>query len=353
MTALRSPSSTRTNARICFVGAHELSIEREELEGAVEADQVLLRCVYSLISPGTELSIYTGAHRGFEDPTNWAKYPFYPGYAAVGEVELVGSAVEGFAAGDLVYYPGRHQRYAVVSPSAMPVLPLPADLPPELAPFARFGQISNTAVAVSAVAAGDPVAILGLGLVGNMAAQLFGLRGAAVVGVDLIGFRRELAKRVGVPRAIDAENRDAVAAVLAATAGVGARTVVEATGLPALVGSAVRMARPRGEVILLGSPLTAAGGSGSLDVSALDLIHKGVVLKGAHETLIPRLPAGPGGPSQRAVAEQMLRLLQERRLVVEPLISGIVGPNEIARAYAALLAEKDKTMAVLIDWTKE
>ena len=354
MTAAASTSSPRENARVCFRGAYDLTIEREAVADRVAADQVLIKCRSSLISPGTELSIYTGVHGGFADPTNWAKYPFSPGYAAVGEVERVGSAVEGFAPGDLVYYPGRHERYAVVSPRETPVLPVPAGLPPALAPFARFAQIANTAVAVSAVTAGDTVAVIGLGLIGNMAAQLFGLRGAAVIGVDLVGFRRELARRAGVPRTVDAENRDAVEAVVAATAGEGARTVVEATGRPALVGPAVRMARPGGEVILLGSPLTSGSGGGALDASVLHLIHRsGVDLKGAHEALIPRMPTDGGGPNQRAVAEQMLRLLGDRRLVVEHLVSRTVGPGEVAGAYEALLREKETTMAVAIDWTRE
>lgn len=354
MTAASS-STARNNVRVCFSGAYALDLQHEEIGSGVGDDELLVKCVYSLISSGTELSLYTGVHKGIEDPNHhWAKYPFYPGYAAVGEVEVVGSSVENFAPGDLVFYPGHHQRYAVVSPGATPVLPVPAELPPKLAPFARFGQIANTAVAVSAVAKDDVVVVIGLGLVGNLAAQLFGLQGASVIGVDLVGFRREVAARTGIPVTVDAENRDVVRAVLDATGGEGARIVVEATGHPTLVAPALRMARTRGEVILLGSPLTSSRATEPLDVSMLDLIHrKGISLKGAHETLIPRMPVDRDRPNQRAVMGEMLRLLHERRLAVEPLISRVVGPAGIEQAYRSLLSEKDTTMTILIDWTEE
>lgn len=352
---MTSTAITRSNARVCFLGPSEVVVQREEFSEEIGGHQLLVRCLYSLISPGTELSLFTGSHGAFEDPNNtWAKYPHCPGYAAVGEVEVVGSAIETFSPGDIVFYQGRHQRYAVVSPSTTPVLPVPTDLSLQVAPFARLAQISNTALLVSDTQANDTVAVIGLGLIGHLAAQLFRLRGALVIGVDLLEFRRALAQQAGITQTIDAEHQESVSAVVEATRDQGVRTVIEATGSPALILPALQMVRPRGEVILLGSPLTASSASAHLDVVNLHLIHrKGVSLKGAHESLVPKVPSDGEEPSQQTVTEQMLLLLREGQLVVDHLISDVIGPGDIAQGYASLLSERDKTMAVLIDWASD
>jgi hypothetical protein len=40
--------------------------------------EVVVRSVLSLVSPGTELAIFTQHHRGFEVPDHWARYPWFP-----------------------------------------------------------------------------------------------------------------------------------------------------------------------------------------------------------------------------------------------------------------------------------
>ncbi len=338
---------TVANSRVCFLGPHRVVLQQESLATQLGPHELLVRCMYSLISPGTELAALTRTHVSFEDPDHPRKYPIYPGYAAVGEVEAVGPEVVNFAPGDVVYYRGYHQSYSIVSYNDRPVLPVPPDLPLQLVPFARFGQICNTAVLVSEAREGDVVAVIGLGLIGNIAAQLFRIHGASVIGIDLIAFRRDLAVQAGITHVIEAERTDTVTAVMQATRGAGARTVIEATGNPDSISLALRMARRRGEVILLGSPRGVA----KLDV--YHLIHStGVNLKGAHEGLVPWIAVDGNELDRRSIAEQMLRLLQERQLLVEHLISETVGPEEISRGYDLLLSEKDKTMAVLVDWTQ-
>ena len=352
---------SRTNKRVRVLKPYDVSLQCEEVEAEIGHDSLLIRCLYSAISPGTELGLFTGSHGGFGDPCGppgedpffpGFKYPFWPGYAAVGEVEIVGAHVGGFASGDIVYYPGRHQRYSVVSPTVVPVIPVPSSTPLRAVPLARFGQIASTALVFSDAEEGDVVGVIGLGLIGNLAAQLFRVHGASVVGADLLAFRRNLANQADIQETIAAEERDIVTAMREACQGEGVRTVIEATGNPKLVESALQMAAPRGEVILLGSPLTASGRDELLSVYILHLIHrKGVRILGAHESLIPTISDSSDAVDQRALAGRALELIDKKQLVVEHLISDIVRPGEIERAYTALFEDKDKTMTVLIDWT--
>lgn len=98
---------------------------------------------------------------------------------------------------------------------------------------------------------GDSVAIVGCGPVGIMAILVARLTAGKVLAIDTVAARLELAKQLGaIP--IEATD-DAVAAVMAETGGRGADAVIEcAGGVPALT-SALKMARPRGSVSVIGA----------------------------------------------------------------------------------------------------
>src|SRR6201987_2530928 len=85
------------------VGVQELELPEPA------ANQILVQTEVSAVSAGTELAVYTGTHQWLKDPSllDW-KFPFRPGYSAAGRVLAVGSAVQGWKAGDRVSYPGNH-----------------------------------------------------------------------------------------------------------------------------------------------------------------------------------------------------------------------------------------------------
>ncbi|MBC8402306.1 MAG: zinc-binding alcohol dehydrogenase [Candidatus Marinimicrobia bacterium] len=339
--------TTITNIQVCFTGVQEVKLDLNKLNKQVDPDQILIRTIYTLISPGTELAMYTHSHVGFKDPDHpWAKYPFYPGYAAVGQVEIIGSAVQEFQIGDMVYYRGRHQQNTILSPQDEPVLAVPNDMPLTWAPFARMAQIANTAILVSNVTVDSYVVIIGLGIVGNLAAQLFQIAGAKVFGLDQVAFRCELARRCSITNIICDDAQNNVSAIKKVTNSLGAHVVVEATGNPALVHPSLEMAQPMGEVILLGSP------RGNANVDIYNLIHrKGVSLKGAHEALFPTMAGSEGEINRKSITRQMLQYLQNEQLIVDPLISRIISPEQMNQGYKALLSQKDSVVGVLVDWS--
>lgn len=337
--------SAQINISTVFPGPNQVALREEELPDAPPAKAVRIRTLYSLISPGTELALLTQTHIGFSKPEThpWVRYPFYPGYAAVGEVEALGEGAGGFALGQRVFIMGKHALYADLDPAQTPVLPIPDATPLPWLPFARLAQIANSAAYVANVAAGQRVAVIGLGLIGNLAAQICRQSGAETAGIDLMPFRRQLAGRCGIGHTIAAEAEDPVAAIKAWTAGEGANIVIEATGNPALVTPALQMVRRGGQVILLGS----ARGTAEIDVYTY--VHRpGVSLRGAHETVLPLIAAN--GLDRRSVMAQMLAWIGEERLIVEPLISQIVQPDRLAGAYRTLDTGKDGVIGILVDW---
>jgi L-iditol 2-dehydrogenase len=97
------------------------------------------------------------------------------------------------------------------------------------------------------------VVVLGGGLMGLLTMALSRSRGArTAVLSDPLASRRSLAERLGADLTLDPTREDLAAAVARLTAGRGADVVCEAVGKPELVAEAVRLARPRGIVQLVG-----------------------------------------------------------------------------------------------------
>jgi 2-desacetyl-2-hydroxyethyl bacteriochlorophyllide A dehydrogenase len=137
-------------------------------------------------------------------------------------------------------------------PNADSVLaPLPEEVSDEAAVFLADNlPTGHDAVVRGEAAAGDTVCVVGLGAVGLMAVMCAADLGAAVIAVDGVSARREAAERLGA-RAVSPE---AAADVVAAeTDGLGADVVVEAAGSPGALDAALRLARGRGVVSVVGA----------------------------------------------------------------------------------------------------
>ena len=126
--------------------------------------------------------------------------PLPLGYSAAGEVVEVGAGLEGvFRKGQRVAVAGaglaNHAELNVVPRNL--AVPVPDEVSDEEACFATLGSIALHAVRGLGVGLGDVVAVLGVGLVGQLAVQLLALQGARVVALDYDSGRLALAKAHG------------------------------------------------------------------------------------------------------------------------------------------------------------
>jgi S-(hydroxymethyl)mycothiol dehydrogenase len=91
----------------------------------------------------------------------------------------------------------------------------------------------GAAVSTGAVVAGDTVAVIGCGGVGNAAIAGAAIAGARmVIAVDVVERKLEWAKRFGATHTVDARTEDPIEAIRALTAGFGADLVIDAVGRP-------------------------------------------------------------------------------------------------------------------------
>lgn len=130
--------------------------------------------------------------------------------------------------------------------------------------------------------------------------------------------------------------------------GEGAAVVVEATGHPEAILTALTLARPFGRVVLLGS---TRGETDHVNFYR-DVHKKGLTLIGAHDSARPRLESTHGWWTQHDDRGVALKLLARRRLQVEPLITDRFAWQDALAAYETLKSWSHTALGLILDWTR-
>ncbi|HEX7312862.1 MAG TPA: bi-domain-containing oxidoreductase [Pyrinomonadaceae bacterium] len=177
------------------------------------------------------------------------------GYSAAGVVVEVGEGVTEFRAGDRVACAGTgyaaHAELLSVPKNLCARLPEGVDF--ETGAFATLGAIALQGVRLAEPTLGESVVVIGLGLIGQLAAQLLKANGCRVFGVDLDASKVELAKSLGADDGCVAGD-DVKQAVLKWSRGRGADAVLltAATQSDEPVELAGEISRLRGRVVAVG-----------------------------------------------------------------------------------------------------
>ncbi|RYD51130.1 MAG: dehydrogenase [Sphingobacteriales bacterium] len=177
--------------------------------------------------------------------------PVPMGYCNAGIVLEVGRGVSGISIGDRVASNGPHA--GVVSVGAHLVATLPEAVSFEEGAFAPLAAIALHGVRLAQPTLGEQFVVIGLGLVGFMAAQLLRQNGCRVLGIDTNPRARARASAAGI-EVLDG-HADPDAQVRAHTQGQGVDGVLIATNTQdaAPLTLAVALARTRGRLVLIGT----------------------------------------------------------------------------------------------------
>ena len=188
--------------------------------------------------------------------------PLPLGYSAAGVTVEVGAGLEGrYRPGQRVAVAGaglaNHAELNVVPDNL--VAPVPDGVADEEACYATLCAIALHGVRLTRPELGAWCAVVGVGLVGQLAAQLLTLSGVRVLALDFDTGRLELAGRLGAEELYDLNGGDPRAAAMAATGGLGCDAVViaAATGSSAPFETAAQVARDRAVISLIGYTGTA------------------------------------------------------------------------------------------------
>lgn len=316
--------------QIVFVEPNKVELRDS---GEPDGGGSLVRTEVTLVSPGTELAILSGGE-------SWAPLPFVPGYAAVGRDTRTG---------ERFFTHGRHEE---VTASDVVYVPVPDAISSAHAVFARIASVSITAIRVGSIELGDWVAVFGMGIVGNLAAQLARLSGARVIAVDTNAARLGVAEQCGIDHTVQADGHE-IERIAEITAGRMCSSVIEATGITAVVETAIRGAGRNGELILLGTPRATHNARFVDFLRTIHIADTSVTVKGAHEWCYP-VSRSPGQREKHSIlgnTETILDLIARRELIIDPLISHEVPPAEAPTVYAGIRNDPESYLGVVIDWS--
>lgn len=178
--------------------------------------------------------------------------PLPLGYCNVGQVVAVGKGVTEFAVGDRVASNGKHAEFVCVPKNL--VAKIPDNVQDDEAAFTVIGSIGLQGIRLLQPQLGENIVIIGLGLIGLVAAQLLKAAGARVIGIDFDQQKLDIAAGYGIETVNPAEGADQVKYVMEATGGIGADGVLITASAhnDDIIHNACEMSRKRGRIVLVG-----------------------------------------------------------------------------------------------------
>ncbi len=311
-------------------------VARDDETVPLAPDEVAGETLYSLLSAGTELNIYLGEYQ--KQGLAWGRLPFVPGYAAVFQVEAVGSDVDDIAVGDVVFCMGKH-----MSRQRLPrrnVLPLPAGLDPVMGPFARLANIGMSCLTTAEARPPATVVSMGLGLVGLAGAMLFDLSGYRVIAVDPVEARRELARERGLTEVVSEIDPSAVGKV---------PLVLDFSGHETAISAGLDVVAQGGEVVVAGVPMIRKA-----DIYAQEILNKVfrsvARLRSGKEQQVAAHPTPFRSGSMFENMAGVLQWIADGRLNFEGLYE-MGSPRDAQSIYQDVLHIRHGKLTVMFDWS--
>ena len=178
--------------------------------------------------------------------------PMPLGYCNVGRVVEVGRGVTEFKVGDRVASNGPHAEYVCIPQNL--VAKVPDEVSDEEAAFTVIGSIGLQGIRNLNPQLGETVAVIGLGLVGLVTAQLLKANGCNVIGIDFDQQKVDMAESKGIIAMNPGAGVDPVGFVQEQTNGIGADGVIITASAKTdeVIHQACEMSRKRGRIILVG-----------------------------------------------------------------------------------------------------
>lgn len=318
-----------------------IPVNRVELRETTIRDpgpgEILTQALYSTISPGTELRVLR------TDPLD---QPYVPGYTHVARVLKSGpntNLPEGTLictsgtrdAGGITTHWGAHISHAIIPAAAATIIPPNVDALE--ACLIRLAAISYRGLHYSQPLANERVAVLGLGVIGQLSARLHALAGCHVIAADRSPTRVAQSAAAGITSLVTA---DTLKATFSPHFPLGADIVVDATGAPSVLleGPQIAVEHPWGATEAR-EPRYIIQGAFEANVT---IPFRTAFLK-ALSFYIPR-------DSVPFDVQAVVQLLAQRKLAVRDLISDVRPPEAAAQTYAELRDPATNLLTVAFRW---
>ncbi|GAA5520533.1 bi-domain-containing oxidoreductase [Aliifodinibius salicampi] len=264
--------------------------------------------------------------------------PISLGYSNAGTVVEVGNNVSSLKVGDRVVSNGCHAEYVRVPENL--VAKIPDSVTFEEASFTVVGAIALQGIRLADPTFGETVVVMGLGLIGLLAAQLLKANGCKVIGVDLDTSKLDIAEQLGI-ETINASTNDPVKGVKQLTNGIGVDAVIIAASSQSdeVISQSAKMSRKRGRIVLVGVV--------GLDINRSDFFEKELTFQVScsygpgrydpeyeekgHDYPLPYVRW-----TEQRNFEAVLEAIRSDQLNVNPLITEKVALEDISQIYGEM-----------------
>jgi predicted dehydrogenase/threonine dehydrogenase-like Zn-dependent dehydrogenase len=281
------------------------------------------------------------------------------GYSAAGEVVEVGSAVSGLRTGQLVATGGagkaNHAEFQAVP--GLLCVPVPDGVPAKDAAFTTVASIALHGLRLADVGPGSKVVVIGLGLVGQLAARLAMAGGCDVAGIEPAAYARITTAGSGL-LALDELGETTTEQVIAWSRGRGADAVLvcAASHSSAPVTRAPALCRDRAAIVIVGDV--------GLNLERTPFYERELSLRFArsygpgrydmsYEEWGVDYPVGQVRWTEGRNFEAVLDLLAAGRLKVADLVTHCYDISDAAAAYQLIEKRADPYLAIQLTYPKK
>lgn len=282
------------------------------------------------------------------------------GYSSVGEVIAVGDKVEEFRVGDRVAAAG--QDYAshaeiIYVPKNLCVR-IPKNVSEEEAAFVTLGAIAMQGIRQANLLPGEKVAVVGLGLLGQIASRLLRGYGHPVIGFDVNSAQIEFAKKNGLDEGapLGKENYKTKVEKFTNGQGVDAVLIYASAKTDDPLKIAAEISRERGRIVQVGNILT--------NIPWRDFYKKELSYHSSrsygpgrydknYEEKGEDYPFGYVRWTEKRNMEEFLRLLSQRKIDIKNLITRTFDITEAEKAYDLVFNPKGLIHGIVLRYPQK
>ena len=350
----------------------------------VDAGNVLVKVAYSCISAGTEMagiksSGQTIIQRALRQPQNIKKglnmikqkgilktknvlkstfeLGSPTGYSAAGTVVEVGAKIKDTKIGGRVACAGagyaNHAEYIEVPKNLL--VKIPKNLSFKEASTVTLGSIAMQGVRRAEVKLGENIAIIGMGILGQLVSQMVTAAGARVIAIDLDDRRLTIAQKNGAKYILNPTKENIVDETIKITKGFGVDSVIitAATSSNEPLAQAFQMCRKKGRVILVGVV--------GMEINREDMYKKELDFyistsygPGRYDSNYEE--KGIDYPyhyvrwTENRNMQEYLKMLSEGKIKLNNIIEKVYKIEEVTRAYQEFEKEENKPLIVLLKY---
>ena len=350
----------------------------------IERGHVLVEVAYSVISSGTEISGVKAAGRSLVGRTldqpekvrkvldHFAKHGLRKtvslvrgelgkssplGYSCSGVVIAAGEEAGEFRVGDKVACAGggkaNHAEIVLVPRNL--VVKVPDGCALRDAASVSIGSIALQGVRRADPTLGEMIAVIGLGLLGQIAAQILKAAGCRVVGFDIDRDRVQLAQSLGAHYSFVVSDTDYPQELLRITGGHGvdAAVITAASQSNEIIQQAMEITRKKGRVVVVGAVGLGLKRSPFYE-KEIDLLISCSYGPGrydhAYEEKGLDYPYAYVRWTERRNMAEYLSLVAEQRVNVGPVLQREFPISEAAKAYEALKSPVGRPIGVVLSY---